>query len=104
MSGKTYKIEKTFTGVGSEVRDFEFNQLKEKDGVYIYSVKVSDTSSHYEVFKVKTSPVCINFEKRLYSEEDVKERYPKAKDFGYSAFTLMNLPDAETKFKELSST
>jgi len=94
----TKLLEKQFTGIG-EVRNFNFLQVYSNDLAYIY--KVGDKDAYFEVFERKTTPVCINFKKRIYSETDFKEIYPKAKDFGIWAFTYDNYNEALKKLQNL---
>ena len=76
------ELELSFDGTG-EVRGYLFQQIEKSENAYIYKVQNPViTRCHYEVFERKKSPVCIDFEKRIYSETDFKESYPKSKDFG----------------------
>jgi hypothetical protein len=82
------KLPDHFIGTG-EVKGFEFTKIAESDKGYVY--KVDD---HYEYFLKKKVSVCLDFGKRLYSDTDFKEIYPKAKDFGIWAWTTHNLNKA----------
>ena len=86
------ELEKEFVGIG-EVRGFNFKQLKQTEYAYLYEV-IDEGKTHYEVFKRKHSPVCIDFQKRVYSETDFKESYPKANSFGSWAYTTPSLEKA----------
>lgn len=88
-----------FTGTG-EVKGFEFVKLKESDKGFLYQV-TSDGNVYYEIFKAKKSPLCIDFEKKLFSNTHFKYRYPKAKDFGHWAWTTKFIKQAEEKFEEI---
>ncbi|BBI90598.1 hypothetical protein HYO65_gp206 [Tenacibaculum phage PTm1] len=92
------KLQKEFTGIGSEVRGFKFKQVRESDLGYIYEVD-SGTTKYFEVFKKKTVAVCLNFEQRIFSETDFKETYPKASEFGYTAWTYDKLQRAVEKLE-----
>ena len=93
-------LEKEFAGIG-EVKGFEFTQINERTQAYWYKVTDEQQNVHYEVFKRKNTPVCIDFENRIYSDTEFKEIYPKSKDFGVWAWTYKNYKDALNKFKEL---
>ncbi len=93
---KTEKLKKSFTGTG-EVKGFKFEQKYEDELCYIYQVN----DRYYEVFKKKTVKKCINFIERIFSTNDLKEVYPKAKDFGMSAFTYSKIEQAHDKVKEM---
>lgn len=80
-------LEKNFFGTG-EVKEFEFNQIRSTVSAYLYEVKQNDGNIHFEVFKRKNAPMCIDFENRIYSETDFKEIYPKSNDFGVWAWTF----------------
>lgn len=87
------KLPLNFDGKG-EVKGFTFKMVKETDFGYIYE---SDSGErlHYEVFKKVLTPVCVDFEKRIYSETEFKEVYPNSKAFGITAFTVPRLEKAE---------
>lgn len=91
------ELESNFIGKG-EVKGFRFEKLRQTKDGYIYQV-ISDEKRHYEVFRKKVTPVCINFEKREYSETDFKVKYPKSRDFGVSAWCVSSLKRADEKLK-----
>lgn len=93
-------LEKTFEG-GGEVTGFKFTQIHSTEYAYLFEVTDGSTKTWYEVFKREKSAVCIDFEKRIFSETEFKERYPKAKDFGLWAWTYSKFEDAEKKLNEL---
>jgi hypothetical protein len=92
---KIEKLKKEFIGVG-EVKGFTFRQLFENDNAYIYKV-----NEHFEVVMKKHSPVCIDFEKRIYSETEFKETYPKGNKFGIEAWNYGSIENALEKFNAL---
>ncbi len=83
---KIKELENHFTGVG-EVKGYKFTQIDNTGQAYLYKVCTNGRQAHYEIFKRKLAPICIDFEKRLYSDEEFKEIYPKSKDFGIWAWT-----------------
>jgi hypothetical protein len=83
----TTKLDCVIEGKG-EVKGFVFTKQYENEKGYVYKV---DNGKHFEVFFKKEVPVCIDFEKRIYSETEKKEVYPKAKDFGIWAWTVESL-------------
>ena len=87
---KTKELPKEFIGVG-RVKNFKFTQFDSNKKVYIYKVQQpNDSKPYFEVFKRKTTPVCIDFANRIYSDEEVKEVYPKGEAFGSWAFTTIS--------------
>lgn len=92
-------LEKEFTGRG-EVRGFLFVELLCNETAYIY--RVCAGKCHYEVFERKNTPVCVDYAKRIYSETEFKEIYPKAKDFGVWAWTFDNFEKAREKYFKIS--
>ena len=96
----TIKLPLTFVGTG-EVRGFMFTQKHELNNGYVYEV-MHDGHSHYEAFKKKSSPICVDFEKRVYSTNEFKEVYPKANDFGIWAWTLPSLEKAIEKLSKIN--
>jgi hypothetical protein len=79
------KLEKKFIG-GGEVLGFDFEQVHENEHGYVYKVS-TDGAVHFESFFKKTVPVCIDFAKKIFSETDRKEVYPKSPAFGVWAIT-----------------
>ena len=88
-----------FTGIG-EVKEIEFIQITGGEFAYIY--KVFNGNPYFEVFERKNSPVCIDFTKRIYSETEFKETYPKSKSFGVWAWTFSNIEDAFEKYNQIN--
>ncbi len=95
------ELANNFIGTG-EVADFSFRMVANFERSYIYLVE-HEGGSHYEAFLKKTTPLCIDFEKRIYSTTDFKEKYPKAKDFGIWAWTSKDLQYLKNKLNENSS-
>lgn len=85
------ELEDEFIGI-SEVNGFKFKKLASTDKGFLYEVMPDDISRHYEVFERKITPICIDFEKRIYSETEFKVKYPKASDFGVWAWAY-NSPE-----------
>ena len=83
------KIENQFVGTG-EVKGFIFTKVFENERGYVYEVNTGE-SKHFEAFYKKETPICIDFEKRIYSEIDKKEVYPKSKDFGVWAWNTSTI-------------
>ncbi len=96
---KTDYLEKSFIGVG-EVGNMQFLQLYKSEKAYIYRVGIDNY--HFEVFERKTVPICIDFEKKIYSETEFKEIYPNSKNFGIWAWTFNDLDKAIEKFNNIA--
>jgi hypothetical protein len=94
------ELEKEFAGSG-EVNEFNFSQFRVTEHVNSYKITSDNINYHFEVFTRLFSPVCIDFENRVYSLTDFKEIYPKSNEFGKRAFTFRNEKDAIKKFNEL---
>ena len=86
------KLENEFIGKG-EVDGFIFKKKSENEFGYIYQVE-NNGFVHYEVFDKKITPICLDFEKKIFSETDFKEQYPKSNNFGDWAKTTRNIKDA----------
>lgn len=95
------ELEKTFAKTTSELKGFTFTQIMKSNSAYVYKIDTNTGSVHYEVFLRKTTPICIDFEKRIYSDTDFKEIYPKSKDFGKHAWCIRNKEKAIKRFNEL---
>lgn len=92
------RLRQNFIGKG-EVKGFAFNEVFADGDYRIYYV--NGDNYHYEVFKVKITPLCIDFENRLYSETHFKEVYPKSKDFGVTAWNAKNYDSAMERIKKI---
>ena len=88
-----------FTGTG-EVKGFVFTKLKESKNRFLYQVE-SEEKIWYEIFRSELVAKCINFAERIYSDTHFKYAYPKAKSFGYNAWTKKSLEEAEELFEEI---
>ena len=101
------ELPKSIKGKG-KVKGINFEQVAASPRAYIYACmhekQELNTNPYYEVFKRKNVPVCVDFEKRIYSETEFKETYPNAEQFGSSAWCIWNKEQAFEKFKELSIT
>jgi hypothetical protein len=93
------RLPKKFVGTG-EVKGFEFTELKRSDTTLLFEVRYHDLT-YFEVFPIRTTEKCIDFAKRLYSETDFKEVYPKAYQFGEWGHTYRVYRKALEKFEEL---
>jgi len=81
---------------------FIFEKVKTSSSAYIYKVSCIDHDViHYEVFLRKTTQICIDFEKRIYSETEFKESYPSNESFGVWAWTYREYQKAIEKFNTL---
>lgn len=96
----TKKLPASFIGKG-EVKGFEFNRIMEGKDYYLYSVIINEQHEHFEVIKKKSAKVCIDFEKRKYSDTESKEYYPKARAFGEDGFSFKDKNKAVAFFEEL---
>lgn len=78
-------------------KDFTYKKVKSTSQGSIFSAHNSDDGRlyGYEVFKRKLTPICIDFEKRVFSETDFKVRYPKTNDFGVWAWAPKTIERAE---------
>jgi len=94
------QLEKQFDGTG-QMSNFKFKQISSTIAGFLYEVTENGTNVHYEVFEAKKAPLCIDFEKRLYSETEFKEVYPKDKDFGVWAWCIRDKQKAINKFNNL---
>ena len=83
------KLENTFKGTG-EVKGFVFTKEYENEKGYVYKVDTGE-NQHFEAFYRKETPICIDFENRVYSETELKEVYPKSNDFGVWAWSVSTI-------------
>ena len=94
----THTVPQFFEGKG-EVKGYTFTKMKETENFYIYEVK-SESTLHYEIFRRKSTPICIDFDNRIYSETEAKEKYPTSKNFGDWAWTSATYERAVEKMME----
>ena len=97
---KTITLQAQFIGRG-EVKGFEFQKIGEWDAVFMYKVTSSEGIIHFEVFRAKLVPLCIDYAKKIFSSSKSKYVYPKARSFGVSAWTFNIEEMAVNKFNEL---
>ena len=93
-------LEDEFIGTG-EIRRFKFIKIDSTDKGFLYSVDVGEGNIHYEVFVKKLVPICINFEKREYSDTDFKYSYPGTNQFGVSVWCITDYDKAVEKLNSL---
>ena len=94
-----HTIENKFEGSG-EVKGWLFEKVKETDSGYIYSV-TKEEAKHFEVFKKKNTPICLDFENKVYSETEFKEVKPNSKSFGVWAWSYYTFDRALDKLMSL---
>ena len=82
----------TFEGIG-EAKGSLFTKIYTDEQHYIYQRKVGKIS-YFEVFERKSSPICLDFANRVYSDTHFKEIYPKSEEFGKSAWCCRNIGKA----------
>lgn len=81
----TIQLPISFNGTG-EVSGASFRMVKRTENFLMYRVRMFE-KVYYEVFRIKHSPTCIDFKKRIYSETEQKEVYPRSTQFGVTAWT-----------------
>jgi hypothetical protein len=94
------ELEKEFIGTGS-VKGFKYILFESSEYGFLYEVYVEGVLSHYEVFEKKLTPVCLNFEEKIFSKTDFKVRFPRDNDFGDWAWCFTTLDKAFDKFNEI---
>lgn len=92
-------LEKEFKGTG-EVKGFIFTQLKETKYCYLY-LKEKNGSKSYEVIRKNAVPIYIDFNLRIFSQLDLKEIYPKSRQFGKEGWEFLNMRKALKKLEDL---
>lgn len=97
------RLENKINGRG-EVSGYTFEKVKESWFGYIYRKTGDGKRFSYEVFKRNVVAKCIDFKKRIYSETEFKETYPKTRDFGKWAFEHMDITSAERRLEEFKHT
>ena len=107
--GKTYvsgdlsieQLPEKFVGVGA-VSGFVFRLCTRGNQTLLYEVDTKG-SKHYEVFKIRLVGKCLDFDNRIYSKSELKEKYPSANDFGKWAWSKYGRADAFIKFNKLEN-
>lgn len=87
------KLEKKF-----EAGSYEYTQMESSENGYMY-MKYGATIS-YEVFELKTTPICLNLDEKIFSETEFKEIYPKSNMVW--KWTFIDYEKAKAKFNELN--
>jgi hypothetical protein len=78
-----------------------YHQVKAGNYSYIYEVTDPDELIWYETIVRRATPVFKDFETKEIDENTLKERYPKAEDFGKFGWCYRALKAAEVKFDEI---
>ena len=99
---KIIPLESKFEGEG-EVKGFSFSRLLEGKKTYLYEVEDKDNHPWYEVIRRYSTPIVIDFAKKIMSKDTERERYPKAKDFGFKGWNYPSLKEAVIKFNEIEN-
>ena len=80
-------------------RNFQYKQVRDYDGYYIYELTTPEEGSPrgYEVIKKNITPICLDFANRIYSDTDFKEHFPKSGEAGgTSVWWFAKLEKAES--------
>jgi hypothetical protein len=93
-------LENEFIGIG-DTNGFKFTKLASTDKGFLYSVDVGEGKLHYEIFNKKIVPICLDFEKKIFSETEFKYTYPKSEAFGSWAWCIQDYDKALEKFNNL---
>jgi len=96
----TRDLENEFIGTG-DIKGFKLVKLASTDKGFLYSVDSGEGNIHYEVFQRKTTPICLDFEKKIFSDTDSKVIYPKDEHFGQWASCILEYKDALEKLNSL---
>lgn len=96
-----HELEDEFVGIG-EVKGIIFKKKKKNEHAYIFELTDSGDNVYYEVFQRNIVPLCIDFEKKVFSETEFKESYPKSNSFGNLAWTTKNYEKAIEIFNEIT--
>ena len=95
------ELEKEFVGNG-EAKNSNFKQIAKSEFAYIYE-REKHGQITFEVFERKNSPICIDFDARLYSDTEFKETYPKGEVFGRLAWYCGTKEKAFYYFNEINT-
>ena len=92
----------TFEGVG-EMKGYDFEMIYVNDFAYVYKISAGGKTCFYETIRRVKVPVCLDFEKRIYSENEFKEVYPKANKFGVDGWNFHNVSKAIERANKLKN-
>ena len=98
---KVHKLPLIINGKGKQSNRL-FVQVAASEKAYIYKVTPQKGAKYFEVFKRTTTPICLDFQQRLYSDTESKEVYPKAESFGKIAWCTWTHKKAFERFSKLS--
>ena len=90
------KLSECFIGSG-EVAGMKFTKIASHNGSYCYQISSDNIRHHFEVIKPNITPLCVDFTKRIYSETEFKESYPKAREFGVRGWSFYTKESAIKK-------
>lgn len=92
----THELPLRIEGKG-EVKGTTFYQEFASENGYIYRAE-SPEYTYFEIFLRKENSVCLDFDKRIYSDTEFKVQYPKSSDFGIWAWWSPTLEEAYERF------
>ena len=93
-------LENEFIGT-SDVKDFKFVKLDSTDKGFLYSVDAGEGNIHCEVFYKNIVPLCIDFDRKIFSETEFKFTYPSSEKFGSTAWCITDYDKAVEKLNGL---
>lgn len=77
-----------------------FTKKYEQDDILVYE-REDEGSISYEVFIKKLTPICLDFQNRIYSETEFKLKYPSNEDFGKTAWTAKTWEQVESRIQKI---
>ncbi len=93
------KLEKVFSGKG-EVRGYEFTQIRDCRGAYMYiKTHIDSNVQNYEVIRKIVVPKIIWETKEKTGH--YKETYPRSNRFGVDAWNFADLESATIKMNQI---
>jgi hypothetical protein len=97
---KFNRLPNHFIGLG-EVKGFSFTRKEQLEGKgSLFEVNTGE-SIHFEVIKEKFNAKCVDFEKKIYSDNEFVESYPKSNRFGIDAWSYYSFESALKKLNSL---
>ena len=91
-------VKKHYEGWSSPVH---FIQLEETENAYLYKREIGEKYVDYEVFYKKVGKSATTVDGKVKALDIMKEKYPRANDFGKWAWSFKNIDRAYAKLREI---
>jgi hypothetical protein len=77
-----------------------YTKKYDQNDILVYE-REDEGSISFEVFIKKLTPICLDFQNRVYSTTEFKVKYPSNEDFGKTAWTAKTWEQVESRIQKI---